>query len=69
MHAPPKFFIETGLTGCFKFRSRRFTGRPALYVQVNIGERQYPQEPVKHHHTAWRLATMAEANILLRCCN
>lgn len=74
MPAPPVYhhLEDEKLTGCFRFRSARFTGRPIMQVQVaairkTVSVRiEKGGEPV----TFWRDATLVEAlTIQLRANN
>ncbi|EAX3609225.1 hypothetical protein AXA88_25615 [Salmonella enterica] len=65
MPTPPvhQYLEDERLTGCFRFRSARFTGRPVMQVQVAAIRKMVSVrvekggEPV----TFWRDATLVDA--------
>ncbi|AXC64524.1 hypothetical protein CWK15_25700 [Salmonella enterica] len=65
MPTPPVYHYlkDEKLTGCFRFRSARFTGRPIMQVQIvasritNERGREKDSNPV----TFWRDATLVDA--------
>ncbi|EEJ5468887.1 hypothetical protein AU693_001813 [Salmonella enterica subsp. diarizonae] len=74
MPTPPvhQYLEDEKLTGCFRFRSARFTGRPVMQVQVTAIRKtvsvkvEKGGEPV----TFWRDATLVDAlTIQLRANN
>ncbi|ELB6047220.1 hypothetical protein RHU54_003698 [Salmonella enterica] len=74
MSTPPiyHYLKNERLTGCFRFRSARFTGRPIMQVQIASSriKNERGREENDGRVTFWRDATLVEAlTIQLRANN